>query len=109
MDSTLRVIQPPSGDPHHGFHPGDPLSAVIIGMGPAGLGAALSLTALGFRVHVIERDTLLDAGTDSAPTPSQVRRLASSTQHVRVKCQCRTCPSYMRRLKSGCQACLHWA
>ena len=78
MDSTLRVIQPPSGDPQHGVHhPSDPLSAVIIGMGPAGLGAALGLTALGFRVHVVERDTLLDAGTDAAPTPSQVRRLAT--------------------------------
>ncbi len=72
MDSTLRIIQPPSGDHHFVHHPRDPLSAVIIGMGPAGLGAALSLTKLGFRVHVVERDTLRDAGADPAPTPSQV-------------------------------------
>ncbi len=75
MDSTLRIIQPPSSDHQHFVHhPRDPLSAVIIGMGPAGLGAALSLTKLGFRVHVVERDTLRDAGADPAPTPSQVRR-----------------------------------
>ena len=74
MDATLRVVQPPAnGHVHHsGHNPRDPLSAVIVGMGPAGLGAALSLTALGFRVHVVERDTLLDAGAGTALTPSQV-------------------------------------
>ena len=79
MDATLRVITPqPEGAAQHGVHhPRDPLSAVIIGMGPAGLGAALSLTALGFRVHVVERDTLLDAGGGGAPTPSQVRAVSS--------------------------------
>ena len=55
---------------HHHHH--GPLSAVVIGMGPAGMGAALSLTALGFRVHVVERDNLTDQGAGAASTPSQV-------------------------------------
>ena len=45
---------------------------MVVGMGPAGMGAALSLTALGFRVHVVERDNLTDHGAGAASTPSQV-------------------------------------
>lgn len=65
----------PNGHAHRGGHHHlhhDPLSAVVIGMGPAGMGAALSLTALGFRVHVVERDNLTDQGAGAASTPSQV-------------------------------------
>ena len=64
----------PNGLASHGVqHPHQhALSAMVIGMGPAGMGAALSLTALGFRVHVVERDTLTDQGAGAASTPSQV-------------------------------------